>query len=467
MTTYNGIRSNLATGSGSSIATSASITVAVGDCVHVGVKYEGGTTTCTVADGLGNTYNQLDKTNHSGGEPELAVFECIVTTGGTCTPTATLGAARTYRTIMAHFFSPTAGTSFSSDSPGFKNAQGTSSTPSTGSYSPTDAGPASCFVATYVAAGGTQGSGWTETYDADTGYGEYRILTGAGSITGNCTMDSADRWVATAINTIEVAGSGTNYTRTLDELLSVSDQLLPAAEFHRLLSEQITVDDEPAVYKSFILVLEDGLDIAEAVDLGALRGVTITDSLDVIETLSPTREFSRDLIEYLDSIDSLDVSRWFVRDLIEYLDIYDDVIIVRSGSINYTIVLDETIDVADELQKAVEYIRGFDESAPIYVDAIIGATRGVTVDDAINVVDDMAQQLIFTRQLDEPLTVADEIIAYRAFVRTLSETLDVIDSLTISTSASVSFTYDVRVRLGMDQSIITGIEQPISLGVTF
>lgn len=208
MTTYNGVRSNYDTASDTSIAASASITVAVGDCIHVGVKYEGGTTTCSVSDGLGNTYSQLDKTNHSGGEPELAVFECIVTTGGSCTPSASLGAARTYRTLIAHFFTPTGGTTFASDSPGFKVGQGNSTTPSTGSYTPSAAGAASCFVATYTVAGVTEGTGWTETYDADTGYAEYRILGGAGAITGDCTVGFSDRWVATAVNTIESGGGG-------------------------------------------------------------------------------------------------------------------------------------------------------------------------------------------------------------------------------------------------------------------
>jgi hypothetical protein len=201
--TYNGIRSNYDTASGSSIACSASITVAIGDLIHVGVKYEGGTTTCSVSDGLGNTFTPVDKTNHSLGEPELAVFRCVVANPGSCTPSATLGAARVFRAIFAHYFTPAVGSSFAADSPGFKNGQGSGTAISTGAFTANGAGVASTFAATYTFAGVTAGSGWTETYDADTGYAEYRILSGGGSITGDATSVGGDRWVATAINTLE------------------------------------------------------------------------------------------------------------------------------------------------------------------------------------------------------------------------------------------------------------------------
>lgn len=209
MATYNGVRSNYNSGSATSIACSASISVAVGDLVHVGVTCEGGSTTVSVADGLGNTYTEVENENYSGGEPQLAVFECFVTAAGTATPTATFGASRSHLGINAHFFTPGGGNAFASDTPGSVIAEGSSATLlSSGSLSISAAGAASAFFGTYRAAGVTPGTGWTETVDVDTAYAEYRLPSGSGSITGDATHGGgSDRFMAAAIHTIEVAGA--------------------------------------------------------------------------------------------------------------------------------------------------------------------------------------------------------------------------------------------------------------------
>ena len=109
---------------------------------------------------------------------------------------------------MAHFFTPAGGMSFTADTPGHAIAEGNATTYSSGALSITDAGAASAFFATYQIAGVTQGSGWTETYDADTAYSEYRLPSGAGSITGDASTAVADRFVAGILHTIEVTSGG-------------------------------------------------------------------------------------------------------------------------------------------------------------------------------------------------------------------------------------------------------------------
>lgn len=208
MATYNGAANNVNSGSTASLACSSSKSVAVGDLIHVAVKHEGGSTSVTVADGLGNTFTQVDSLNHSGGEPELVTFRCVVTNAGLSAPAATLGAARVWVAIMAHFFTPAVGKTFTADTPGHAIAEGNATTYSSGALSITAAGAASAFVATYQIAGVTQGSGWTETYDADTAYAEYRLPSGSGSITGDATTAVADRFVAGILHTIEVDGGG-------------------------------------------------------------------------------------------------------------------------------------------------------------------------------------------------------------------------------------------------------------------
>ena len=209
--TFNGARSNVAGASSTTIATSSTISVAVGDGVQVGVKWEGGAVTVTCADNLGNTYTLVDNHNHSVVEPGLATFQCVVTSAGSATVTATFASARTARAIAANFFTPTGGMTFGTDSPGFVTAEGNSNAPSSGSLSINGAGIASAFFALFSNVGGTPGSGWTESVDPPGDiYGEYRIPSGSGSITGDFAWSTSDQWVATVLNLREVNATSTS-----------------------------------------------------------------------------------------------------------------------------------------------------------------------------------------------------------------------------------------------------------------
>lgn len=108
-------------GSGTTIATGAALSVTAGDLIFAAVSWEGADTTVSMADGGVNSYSEVSFTGgHPGGgatptEPWNACFWAVAATTTSVTLTATYGAARTFRVITALCFHPDAAGTISLD----------------------------------------------------------------------------------------------------------------------------------------------------------------------------------------------------------------------------------------------------------------------------------------------------------------------------------------------------------------
>ncbi len=213
MATLNDTANGSNDASGTVLATDDALNVTAGDLIVLLAKCEGATTTVTGSDGQGNTYLTARAfLEHSNGDLSGAILYAIASSTGTITPTATYGAARPFRIVSAYSFSLGAGKT--GWALGNTNAaQGTASTAlNAGAASATDTGVAVAAGHLYGSRVLTAGTGWTipaEFSSSAAQVSEYRLITGAGSITGDGTLSGVVDWVAQVAIFTETSGVAT------------------------------------------------------------------------------------------------------------------------------------------------------------------------------------------------------------------------------------------------------------------
>lgn len=203
-TTFHDSAIGIASASGTTLATTDALAVTAGDLIYVDLGWEGaaGASVTTVTDGQSNTYTVANALlSHSNNDLRSVTYKATATSTGTINPSFTIDAARTFRSITAFSATPSASTTLVIDGAG-NQAQGTSSTPSAGSATPTTStGIAFATVRQYGTRTATAGSGWTLPAElagpiADASHGEYRIISSTSAVTGDLSLDSSNEFVA-------------------------------------------------------------------------------------------------------------------------------------------------------------------------------------------------------------------------------------------------------------------------------
>lgn len=191
----------------SAVTTAAIANTQPGDLVFVFVKHEGASTTRTISDSAGgNSWTSRGSVSHINGDMHTEMFSCVLTNGAAShTFTCTLGAARVYFFVGALVYRSTVGWSYF-DAAG---AQGTSSTPSAGSKTPTGAYVAATGFGEYAAVTWTAGTGWTGTLTGtfSTSFVERRTNTTGETITGDASPSASMAWSAQMVVFLEAAGT--------------------------------------------------------------------------------------------------------------------------------------------------------------------------------------------------------------------------------------------------------------------
>jgi hypothetical protein len=197
--------------SGTTVSCADALTVTAGDLVVVAVKHEEASTTIQVDTGAStpvfstaNAYRY-----HAGTDLAGYVAYWKATSSGTVTPRAVLAAARAFKQIRAWAFTPAGGTELVLDT--VAAAEGTGGAGSAGSASATAAGASVVVLPIYSSVDIAAGSGWTEAAEhggATSLNGEYRLQTGAGSLTGDWGDTSGWAWIAQMAIFKEVAAGG-------------------------------------------------------------------------------------------------------------------------------------------------------------------------------------------------------------------------------------------------------------------
>lgn len=186
--------------SGTTLPTTDGLAVTVGDKVWGIAKWEGdGTETCTMDTGASTPQFSIANANldGAGGAISSCTFHWTATATGTINPRMVTSVATSFRRIEAISVTPAAGKTLEL---GAVNAAiGTSSTPSAGAASATAAGVSFTGFGLFGSRTLTPGSGWTEPAEFNPSrpiHSEYQLQSGAGSLTGNGTLDSSIEWTA-------------------------------------------------------------------------------------------------------------------------------------------------------------------------------------------------------------------------------------------------------------------------------
>lgn len=184
------------------ISTADALAVTAGDLVFAQVKWEGSTGATANMDTGASTpaFTSINANlSHSNGQLHCQTFAWIATSTGTVNPRAVFDFAREWVSIRAFSITPTASKNFNLSLVNVNAAQGTSTTPSAGSASAGAAGAAFATFGLYGSVTLTPGTGWTQPAEfsaSDADKAEYRLQTGAGSLTGDGTLSGGIEWVA-------------------------------------------------------------------------------------------------------------------------------------------------------------------------------------------------------------------------------------------------------------------------------
>jgi hypothetical protein len=187
-----------------------------GDWYIVVAKWEGATgSTCSLS--ANQTTSQagatavLDQTS-TGDDLHGRMFYGQIDSGSSVVLTANFSPSRPYIGLDGYVFRPAGGQVLVFDAAATSTQGGSDNSPATGATSNAGAGAAVAGFALYNTLGLTEGSGWTDQLNADASHqSEYRLLSGAGSITGNGTLSGTTFWIAMMVILKEQAGVGGTY----------------------------------------------------------------------------------------------------------------------------------------------------------------------------------------------------------------------------------------------------------------
>jgi hypothetical protein len=186
-----------ATGSGTDTTSVITIDVTAGDAVYVSAGFEGtGPTTIVYSDSQVNDYDDITAVlSHANNDLHASSGWAIAASTGALTITATYGATRTWRSIIAFSVTPGGGNTFELDD--FASATATNISPSSGSM---DATTALGFIFSVFRTYGAR--------DIDVVGSGYSSHASATSYTGNCDLTSSSEYIAMAAILREVTGGG-------------------------------------------------------------------------------------------------------------------------------------------------------------------------------------------------------------------------------------------------------------------
>jgi hypothetical protein len=179
--------------------------------VVASAKWESGTTTVSFDSGASTplfTVANAVRQEASGLSICGAVYFWIAIATGTINPRFTLGVAKDFREIRAVSITPAAGKTFVLGNVNAADGPSLATAISAGTAAATGAGVGFTAIALNGSRTITPGSGWTEPAELNTSisaHAQYQLISGAGTITGDCTLSSAVEWVEQLALFMEVA----------------------------------------------------------------------------------------------------------------------------------------------------------------------------------------------------------------------------------------------------------------------
>lgn len=426
----------------------------------------------------------LDVTVNQTTDQHCGLWSVIVTGSGSLTLALSTGGSFSITGVGVYDGSWDAGRLV-----GTNSAVGTTSTtPSSGNVTSTGA---ALFVGVLAVGNAanvtlTQDTNFTSIFESPDGtaheVGEIidRIVTVGTTDDANWTIGAAPTRFAIALAVYKEAGGGggTTTTKVMEDTLAITDQTIKTAKRGRVVSDTIIVS-EPALQRTFVVTAFDELVIADETFryMRLVRQmsdtIVLTDAL--VKWLRRVRSSSDNVSVIDETIKSVTGSGTVFSQVV------GDTIVVSDGFVDwlrYRRLATDLFEITDGSSKTIigagtVYAKVQSDSVVLVDDAGQRYVfRKSTLSDTLSISDGMISALVRGRVVGDSLVIFDGTVTIARYVRIFTDNLGIAEE--ILRTYLPAQTYQVRIRLGVDQpidiavggsGIVLGTDSAIILGV--
>lgn len=224
------------------------------------------------------------------------------------------------------------------------------------------------------------------------------------------------------------AASGTDYSRTINDGLGVTDARSQLAAVVRALSEAIGVADTAARAAVMLRALTESLGIADSVIEGTAYQLveTINDAVGLTDAQSRLSILVRAVADSLGMADAATTLAVLLRTIMDAQGITDGRTLARM------VAVADDLGVSDEMSRIVAYLRGHADSMGMtdVRSQLLAAVRSIT--DTEGMTDSYATAWTVLRTISETLGLTDSLIqeGTGALVRVINDVLGMVDART-------------------------------------
>lgn len=337
----------------------------------------------SISDGT-NSY--LEKSNGAGGHNQFSGDGLSVVASRQNTSTATLtitatASSSTYGRITILEFS---GVATSSELFGEAHSINDSSSVNSDDTLTVNSVPANSLIiraGTYIATGAaTADTSYTTTYlnsGGNLSYHAHEYILDSGASANKTTTfggtATQQGWSgAMAVFKIAAAGGGgTVNTKSIADTVTLTDSYLDPTYHNRLISDQITIVEE-ALYKQFIYILSDAVDVLDSIAKACKFFRRVDDQALINEILTGA--------------------------------------FIGANTVVYSKTINDTLSLAEALLTYMNRGRVYTDSLTLLQTMAAFMVRGQVVTDSIQISDTNVKRLWLTRQIQEAITLFEALI---------------------------------------------------------
>jgi len=235
------------------------------------------------------------------------------------------------------------------------------------------------------------------------------------------------------------------YERLLADSAGVSDSLTNEVLYARGLSDVVAVSDAGATEATYSRAAADIASIADSVLTELTIAVGLTDTITVSDSAAVDRTRGMDASDTVNVSDSGTTEMSFERLPSDTLAITEDLLVQVAGTTNIDLSPD-AVSIVDALANEAQYARDLTDSASVSDSTSVGFVRATDASDSVTVSDSTTHEVTFERAGTDAAAVSDSA--------RLELFLDVSSSDTVSVSDSTAPTATFE-RAGADAASAT------------
>lgn len=245
------------------------------------------------------------------------------------------------------------------------------------------------------------------------------------SVTDDVEIDTS--FGADSIGITEVLEAATDYVRSSEDVVVVTDNIAPDNFYYRVLSDTFSSADLLAVDTVFP---QDTLVLTEQLVASTdYRRTVGPDTVSVTDSFSLDTQYERRPSESLVFTDTATAVREAVKDAVAS----DSVSVTDAVAAEYTIgrSVSDFIDIGDSMVRDVPYIRNASDTLTLTETWTIGLVQDRAFNETLSITDSLLVEPVVGRSASDILLVTDTVSKVTEYQRTTTEALVVTDQVLI------------------------------------